>query len=110
MATTPPPTTAEDAAIPPGFVNALAFQWVNPKAWMFVVGTLAAFTTVGGDLYAETAIIAVVCAATCFPSLLLWAVFGSGIRRWLRDEGRRRGFNWAMASLLVLSLIPLIGV
>jgi threonine/homoserine/homoserine lactone efflux protein len=37
-------------------------------------------------------------------------VFGSGIRRWLRDEGRRRGFNWAMASLLVLSLIPLIGV
>ena len=93
-------------ARPIGFVEAVLFQCVNPKGWVTSVGALAAYTTVGGDVLAETSVIAGVLAAACLASVVLWGAFGAAIQRFLGNARARRAFNWSMAGLLVLSLVP----
>jgi threonine/homoserine/homoserine lactone efflux protein len=79
---------------------------MNPKAWVSALGAAAAFTTVGGDLLLESALIAGVLAAFCLLSAAVWAGFGTVIGRYLANPRVRRIFNWSMAGLLALSLIP----
>ncbi|MGQ0675204.1 MAG: LysE family translocator [Rhodospirillales bacterium] len=88
------------------FFEAVLFQWVNPKAWIIALGALTAYTTVGGSMTREVALIVGVFAVVTFPSLAVWASFGAGLGRWLGDPRVRAAFNWSMAALLVLSLVP----
>jgi threonine/homoserine/homoserine lactone efflux protein len=42
-----PPTSAGEAAGRPiGFLQAVAFQWVNPKAWVMAVGAISTYAAV----------------------------------------------------------------
>jgi threonine/homoserine/homoserine lactone efflux protein len=98
--------SASMRAKPIGFVEATLFTWMNPKAWVSALGAAAAFTTVGGDLLWESTLIAGVLAFFCLLSTAVWAGFGTVIGRYLARPRQRRAFNWSMAGLLVLSLIP----
>jgi len=93
-------------ARPISLVEAALLQWVNPKGWVSALGALATYTTAGGDVVLETAIIAAVLASFCFASVALWGGFGAAIGRFLRRPRIRVVFNWTMAGLLVLSLVP----
>ena len=93
------PMTALEAAL---------FQWINGKAWMIAVGAVTTYTTVGGSLLLESAVIAAVFIPVCLASLAIWAGFGTAIAGWLRSAARLRAFNIAMALLLVASLVPLV--
>jgi threonine/homoserine/homoserine lactone efflux protein len=97
---------ASARAKPIGLFEAALFTWFNPKAWVMAVGALAAYTTVGGDVLWETSVIAAIYTGTCFLSVVIWAGFGAAIGRLLGTPRARRAFNWSMASLLVLSLMP----
>jgi threonine/homoserine/homoserine lactone efflux protein len=101
-------TGASARGRPIGFLEAALFTWMNPKAWVSVLGALAAFTTVGGDVPREIALIAAVLAAACLISCMVWAAFGTVIGRHLADPRARTAFNWSMAGLLVLSLVPVL--
>ncbi len=90
------------------FLQAAAFQWINPKAWLMAVGAISAYTTASGRLYLEVAIIAVVSLVVSIFSTLTWAAFGAGIRRWLRSHTALRLFNIAMALSLVASMVPIL--
>jgi threonine/homoserine/homoserine lactone efflux protein len=100
------PASVSARARPIGFVEAMLFTWMNPKAWVSALGAAAAFTTIGGDLLWESAVIAAVLAAFCLISAAAWAGFGAIIGRYLGSPRARRAFNWSMAGLLALSLIP----
>jgi threonine/homoserine/homoserine lactone efflux protein len=93
---------------PIGFLEAVLFTWMNPKAWVSVLGALAAYTTVGGGVLWETSLIATVLAAFCLLSCVIWAGFGTIIGRYLVNPRARMAFNWSMAGLLVLSLVPVL--
>ena len=93
-------------AAPIGFLEAMLFQWINPKGWVIAMGALAAYTTVGGDLLLQTSMLASVLAAACFASVVVWAGFGAAIARFLESPLARIAFNWSMAGLLVISLLP----
>jgi threonine/homoserine/homoserine lactone efflux protein len=93
-------------AKPINFVEAVLFTWLNPKGWVTAVGALAAYTTVRGDVLSQTSVIASVLAAACLASVVIWAAFGAAIARFLGNPRARMAFNWSMAGLLVLSLIP----
>lgn len=97
-------------AKPVGFFEAFFFQWLNPKAWSIALGALAAFTTPGLSTPAfltEVAIFTVVSVVITFPSLVLWCLFGVAISAMLKDERKRRIFNYALAAILVLSIAAL---
>jgi threonine/homoserine/homoserine lactone efflux protein len=57
-------------------------------------------------VFLQTSVIAGVLAGMCFASVVIWAGFGVAIGRFLGRPRARTAFNWTMASLLVLSLLP----
>jgi threonine/homoserine/homoserine lactone efflux protein len=95
-------------AKPIGFLEAALFQWINPKGWVFALGALATYTTVGGDLLREMSVIAIVLATACLGSVAIWAGFGVVIGRFLGNPRIRRAFNLTMAALLALSLVSVV--
>lgn len=87
------------------FLQAVMFQWVNPKAWVMAVGIIATYTPQQG-FFGNLLVATLVCLIINFPCVSLWVLFGSTLRRWLHRPGIVRGFNVAMALLLVASLYP----
>lgn len=100
------PEGREAEGKPFSFLQAAAFQWVNPKAWAMALGAISAYSGQGGLTSVLT--IAAVFAAVNLPSVSLWAAMGEGLRGWLQSPARLRAFNWTMAVLLVASLIPVL--
>jgi threonine/homoserine/homoserine lactone efflux protein len=91
---------------PMKFHEAIAFQWVNPKAWMMVL-TAATTIHLSESTSMNAVAMAVIFYVIGFPCICLWAGFGTAMRRVLSDPKRLRIFNVAMALLLVLSLYPI---
>lgn len=92
---------------PMSFLQAAAFQWVNPKAWVIAVGAVAAYSQPSRYLL-SVLIISVVMMVVTLPCVAVWATFGSAMRHVLRDPRAVRWFNLAMALLLVASLWPIL--
>ncbi|OUR76801.1 lysine transporter LysE [Colwellia psychrerythraea] len=90
------------------FINGALFQWLNGKAWVVATGAIAAFTTVGTDFYTQNLIIALTFLIVSFPCVGLWLFFGSTLKRMLKSKQHRRMFNYSMAGLLIMSVIPVI--
>lgn len=95
------------ASRPLGFVGAAAFQWVNPKAWIMVVAAVTAYAP-QDDYALNVLVVALVFGLVCLPSVTVWASLGTGLARALRRPEHVRLVNLAMATLLVLSLVPLV--
>lgn len=92
-------------ARPQTFLQAVAFQWVNPKAWAMGLGALT--TYVPQDRYvAGVLAMTLIFSLVNLPCVLAWAGLGVAMRRFLDRPGVLEAFNWAMAALLVASLIP----
>ena len=92
---------------PMSFLGAVAFQWVNPKAWVIVVTAVATYVA-PNNLVRDLVIVTGVCGLINLPSIGVWTIFGASLRRLLRDPLWRRRFNVTMAVLLVASLWPLL--
>ena len=94
-------------AKPMSFLAAAAFQWVNPKAWVMAISSMAAYTD--PHRYTLTVfLVALAFVVVGIPSISLWAGFGSALREWLSHPARLKWFNIIMAVLLVLSLWPML--
>lgn len=50
-------------------------------------------------------VVSLVFAAIGLPCMLVWAVFGAGLRPWLRDRAVARVVNRAMATLAALTVL-----
>jgi threonine/homoserine/homoserine lactone efflux protein len=100
------PKTAGARARPLSFLEAAAFQWVNPKAWAIVFAAMAIYTTAAGNKVLEIGLIAVLFGLVCMPNGVVWTLFGRAIAGFLENDTQRRWFNIAMAVLLVASVLP----
>jgi threonine/homoserine/homoserine lactone efflux protein len=92
---------------PLNVMEAVLFQWVNPKAWVIALGAVATYTTAGGAVIGEALVLALIFFIVCVPSTALWTAIGAGTARLLRTERALRTFNLVMAALLVASLATL---
>lgn len=93
-------------ARPMSFWEAVAFQWVNPKAWAISLGAITAFVA-PEEFFVGVAIVTAMFTAVNFPCIASWAAFGVMLRRLLDKPWTLRAFNVTMAVLLVLSLYPM---
>ena len=89
------------------FLQAAAFQWVNPKAWVISISATAAFT-LQNDIIGSVIAIILGCFLLGLISSGVWLQLGHVLQRFLKAEKRIRLFNMSMAFLLVLSVIPMI--
>jgi len=92
---------------PMTFCQAAAFQWINPKAWVIVVGAVGTYAPRDGFGYNVIAL-AVLLGVIMVPSISVWAGFGTVLRPLLCQRGYVRILNITMALLLVLSLVPIL--
>ncbi|KNG94894.1 LysE family translocator [Pseudaestuariivita atlantica] len=100
------PSGADPDARPITFLQAAAFQWVNPKAWTMSVGAVTLYAP-GHTLWA-VGLVALVFGVINLPSVSLWTVLGQQVRRLLTSPARLTAFNWSMAALLLASLWPVL--
>lgn len=94
-------------ARPMSFLEAAAFQWVNPKAWVMAIAAMATFTS-PDNLTVSTILVALVFFLVNIPSASIWTVCGAMLRDWLNHPARLKVFNISMAILLVVSLWPML--
>lgn len=88
------------------FLQAAAFQWVNPKAWVLAMGATAIYTVVGSNYSLQVLVIAIIFLVFGAPCIMLWLWFGASLKRLLQKPESVKYFNYAMATLLMLSLLP----
>lgn len=92
---------------PMTFWHAMAFQWVNPKAWVMVVGAVSTYAP-RQDFARNVMVLALLLGLVNTPTVCVWAGFGTALRPLLSHPVRVRIFNVTMALLLVASLVPLL--
>ncbi len=94
-------------AKPMTFLQAVLFQWINPKA--IAMGLAATATYTDPSRYVPSLLlVALVFGSINLPCVSAWAGFGVALRNWLKDPVRLRVFNVSMAVLLVVSFLPLV--
>ncbi|MCC1492884.1 LysE family translocator [Cognatishimia sp. F0-27] len=97
------PGEAAAGARPLRFVEACAFQWVNPKAWSMALSAITLFAP-GREFGAVLWVAGTYAAMGCI-STTTWVTLGRQIRRFLTTPRRLQLFNWSMAGLLVASML-----
>jgi threonine/homoserine/homoserine lactone efflux protein len=107
IATAPPPGEGGGGRVL-GFTGAMAFQWINPKAWLITIPAGTTYARPDLPLWLQLLRIGVVFSAVGIPCMLPWMALGRGAARLLHSPARLRVFNIAMALLLVASLIPVL--
>ncbi|MFZ3581125.1 LysE family translocator [Loktanella sp. DJP18] len=108
IATAVAPEAKQVTGKPFTFVQAAAFQWVNPKAWVMAITAITAYAPQEWSALAGSLLVATVFLCTNLPSITLWAVLGVQVRRFLGTARRLRVFNVTMAVLLLASLYPML--
>jgi threonine/homoserine/homoserine lactone efflux protein len=96
-----------EAGEPLTFLQAAAFQWVNPKGVVAALSGVALFMRPGHAL-ADFAIMVTMFALATLVSVVVWTGFGVALRRLLQNPRHARIFNAVMALLLVASIVPMV--
>lgn len=104
IANAAPVTKNTEAGAPMTFLQAAAFQWVNPKAWGMALTAITVY--VGDATIIWLAAAAVLFSAVNLPSVSMWTIAGKQLQRFLTNPSRLRAYNWTMAALLIASLYP----
>lgn len=103
-----PPEAKSVTGKPFTFLQAAAFQWVNPKAWFMAITAITNYAPQDRGVWIGALSVAAVFALTNLPSVSVWAWLGVQVRRLLSTPRRLRSFNITMAGLLILSLYPVL--
>ncbi len=106
IATTRASIEERESSKPFTFLQAALFQWVNPKAWVLALTSVATFTALNGNYILAVAIIAAAFLLASLPCVGFWLCSGHVARNFVKSNLALMMFNWVMAFLLVLSLFP----
>ncbi|RWF55800.1 MAG: LysE family translocator [Mesorhizobium sp.] len=97
----------EANARPMRFIDAAAFQWVNPKAWVMAITAMVVYA-IPEHPFLSVALISIAFTVVNLPSVSVWAGFGMALRRFLSNPVRLKWFNIAMGVLLAATLWPML--
>lgn len=100
-------TASGERERPIGFLGAVAFQWVNPKAWLIAAGSVS-FLQPDIAPILQAAFFGLTFVVLGTPCMLVWLGFGAAMQYVLRTDGALRAFNIAMGALLAASVILLV--
>jgi threonine/homoserine/homoserine lactone efflux protein len=108
IATAPVTGSSETKGKPFTFIQAAAFQWVNPKAWVLAIGATVTFAVLGDSYTSQVFQISLIFLIFGSPCIMLWLWFGASLKNILQKPEYVKIFNLSMAILLMLSLMPVI--
>ncbi|MFT6104650.1 MAG: threonine/homoserine/homoserine lactone efflux protein [Paracoccaceae bacterium] len=88
------------------FVEAAAFQWINPKAWTMAIAITTQFI-IAGAVFESAMIVAAVSIVAGLGSASAWALTGRALTRWINTPRRLKMFNLIMAALIAACVVLL---
>ncbi len=86
-----------------GFIEGVALQFVNIKAWLLALTIVAGWVAGQPDALQRLAIVTPVMLVYAFASNFTYALVGAVLRNWLAQGQRLLWFNRCMAAILVLT-------
>ena len=93
----------DDDSRPLKFYEASFFQFVNPKAWSIAVTVASGFFPTEENIFIGVAFVTITAAVICFPSICVWALFGSGLKKFVTNLKIKKTIEYLLAILLVLT-------
>ncbi|MEA2016843.1 MAG: LysE family translocator [Campylobacterota bacterium] len=90
------------------FLQAAAFQWVNPKAWIMAITAISVFVTSSENSLLQVLTIAFIYLLSGVISTNSWALGGVMLKKFIKNQKSVKIFNISMAILLVVSVLPFI--
>jgi threonine/homoserine/homoserine lactone efflux protein len=102
----PSADAATSNAKPLTFVQAAAFQWINPKGWMMALTVLSA-NTIPSNYAQSLFLIVATFVLMGFTSASAWTVFGTGLRQIMNNPRFYRWINFGLAAALLASMLPI---
>lgn len=94
-----------EVAAPLTLFQALVFQYVNPKAWVFVVAAVTTFRPSDMSVWPATGAMALVMMLVVVPCAGVWAAAGTFLGRFLADQTRSRVFRIVLGVLLAATVL-----
>ena len=85
------------------FYEASLFQFINPKAWSIAVTVASGFFPTEENIFLGVAFVTITGAIINLPTCSLWALFGSGLRKFVNNEKIKKLIEYLLAVLLVLT-------
>ena len=98
----------KESGRPLKFYEAALFQFINPKAWVVALTAATAFFPVAENFYIATAFVVGTAPFICFPSICIWAIFGSSIKSIIKDAKVKKIVEYLLAILLLLTAIIIV--
>ncbi|SFB84544.1 Threonine/homoserine/homoserine lactone efflux protein [Marinospirillum celere] len=109
IATAPPPVIRTDnQGQPLTLVQAAAFQFANPKAWIVGIALMAGFLPDQGNLLLNALLLAGLSTLVGLPCVCIWAGFGVAIGRILKSENHWRWFNRGMGGITAACVLVIL--
>jgi len=92
-----------------GFFGAVAFQWVNPKAWLICAGAVGSFLqTDAPSALPQAAVFGLIFILAGTPCMFVWLGFGSAMQHLLTTDRAYRIFNVAMGVTLAATVFVMV--
>ncbi len=88
------------------FLQAAAFQWINPKAWIMALSAISIYAP--GDSAGDIALVTLVFGLSGIPCTAIWLFAGEAVQKLLHKDSHFRIFNVVMALLLTGSSLPML--
>ena len=85
------------------FYEASLFQFINPKAWSIAVTVASGFFPTKENIFIGVLFVTITAAVINLPTCSLWALFGSGLRKFVNNEKTKKIIEYLLALLLVLT-------
>ena len=106
IGTAPPPDLRRHGEGKPlTFLQAAAFQFVNPKAWVMGLALISGFLPQGGSTLLNALLLVGFAELVALPCISLWAGFGLAIGRLLKTPRAWRWFNGIMGGMTAACVV-----
>lgn len=99
--------TETPPAKPVRFYQGCLLQFLNPKAWLMALGSIASFSLVGSQYIPSVIAISLIMIGVNLIASAVWLGFGSLIGRLLSSPASWRAFNVTM-GVLTIACVPLV--
>ena len=90
---------------PFGLGGAMAFQLLNPKAWILALGAVTTFLPPELPLVAGMAAVALTMMSMIVPASAAWAWAGGAMARWLTEPRTRRVVSVVLAAMVIATIV-----
>ena len=101
-------TNEKETGRPLKLYEAALFQFINPKAWVVALTAATAFFPSEESFFLATSFVAITAPFICFPSICLWALFGSSIKIVIKNRKIKKLVEYLLAVLLVVTAIIIV--